>query len=99
MLLVIVYRIVEDSISRPMFVLFRSFVEMVEHESPNRSSLTDVLIELYKLEPKMGYFFLYYLRASKASDSEYSAYSEVCQAREMEVDHCLLEDLKVIASL
>jgi hypothetical protein len=79
-----------------MFVLFRCFAEMVDDDARNRSTLADVLVELFKLQSKMGYFFLYYLRAIKASESKFGAYREVCQARDMEVDHCLLEDLKVI---
>jgi len=86
--------VVEESISRPMFVLFRCFAEMVDDDARNRSALADVLVELFKLQSKMGYFFLYYLRAIKASESKFGAYREVCQARDMEVDHCLLEDLK-----
>jgi len=53
----------EDSISRPMFVLLRCFAEMVDDESRNRSTIAELLVELYKLQPKMGYFLLYYLRA------------------------------------
>nr|CAG4641495.1 EOG090X0205 [Eurycercus lamellatus] len=87
----------EDSISRPMFVLLRCFAEMVDDDSRNRSTVADLLVELYKLQPKMGYFLLYYLRASKASESKYASYREVCQARDMEVAHCLLEDLKICA--
>nr|CAG4636812.1 EOG090X0205 [Ceriodaphnia reticulata]SVE72794.1 EOG090X0205 [Ceriodaphnia reticulata] len=87
----------EDSISRPMFVLLRCFAEMVDDDSKSRSPITDLLVELYKLQPKTGYFLLYFLRASKASESKFASYREVCQARDMEVAHCLLEDLKICA--
>jgi len=43
----------------------------------------------------MGFFFLYYLRASKASESKYEAYREVSQARDVELSTSLLEDLKI----
>jgi len=88
---------IEDSISRPMFVLLRCFAEMVDDDLRNRSAVTDLLVELYKMQPKMGFFFLYYLRASKASESKYEAYREVSQARDMELSQSLLEDLKICA--
>lgn len=56
-------RALEDSISRPMFVLLRCFAEMVDDDTRNRSTVADLLVELYKLQPKIGYFLLYYLRA------------------------------------
>ncbi|XP_057365693.1 integrator complex subunit 3-like [Daphnia carinata] len=87
----------EESISRPLFVLLRSFAEMVDDDSKSRSPIAELLVELYKLQPKMGYFLLYFLRASKASESKFASYREVCQARDMEVAHCLLEDLKICA--
>nr|CAG4642335.1 EOG090X0205 [Evadne anonyx] len=88
---------IEDSISRPMFVLLRCFAEMVDDDLRNRSAVTDLLVELYKMQPKMGFFFLYYLRASKASESKCEAYREVSQARDMELSQSLLEDLKICA--
>nr|CAG4650774.1 EOG090X0205 [Simocephalus serrulatus]SVE94097.1 EOG090X0205 [Simocephalus serrulatus] len=87
----------EDSISRPMFVLLRCFAELVDDDSKNRTPIAELLVELYKLQPKTGYFLLYFLRASKASESKFASYREVCQARDMEVAHCLLEDLKICA--
>lgn len=53
----------EESISRPLFVLLRSFAEMVDDDSKSRSPIAELLVELYKLQPKMGYFLLYFLRA------------------------------------
>lgn len=46
-----------------MFVLLRCFAEMVDDDSRNRASIADLLAELYKLQPKLGYFLLYYLKA------------------------------------
>ena len=46
----------EESISRPMFVLLRCFAEMVDDDSKSRSPITELLVELYKLQPKTGYF-------------------------------------------
>ena len=105
-----------------MFVLLRCFAEMVDDESRNRSTIAELLVELYKLQPKLGYFLLYYLRArysieraldqywvdlssnaycssfySKASETKYDSYRELCQAREAEVSACLLEDLRLCA--
>ena len=34
---------------------------------------------------------------SKASESKFSSYRELCVARDLEVAHCLLEDMKVCA--
>ncbi len=50
-----VNRAIEDSISRPLFVLFRCFAEMVDDESPGRVPVTDLLVELHRRQPKTGY--------------------------------------------
>jgi len=60
---IVLFRAVEDSISRPMFVLLRCFAEMVDDDAKNRGNIADLLVELYKLQPKWGYFLLYYLKA------------------------------------
>lgn len=57
----------EDSISRPMFVLLRCFAELVDDDSKNRTPIAELLVELYKLQPKTGYFLLYFLRARYTS--------------------------------
>lgn len=36
---------------------------MVDDDSKNRASIAELIVELYKLQPKFGYFLLYYLRA------------------------------------
>jgi len=85
---------IEDSISRPLFVLFRCFAEMVDDESPGRVPVTDLLVELHRRQPKTGYLLLYFLPATRASESKYDSYRELCQSRDLQLDHCLLQDLK-----
>lgn len=46
-----------------MFVLLRCFAEMVDDDSKSRTPIADLIVELYKLQPKTGYFLLYFLRA------------------------------------
>lgn len=54
---------IEDSIGRPLFVLFRNLAELSEDDS-RRLPLLTVLSEMYNHQPRIGYLLLYYLQAS-----------------------------------
>ena len=60
---------IEDSIGQPLFVMFRNLCEFSEND-PNRSPLLAVLAELYGLQPRLGYYLLYYLNSYKQLDSK-----------------------------
>lgn len=59
----------EDSIGRPLFVLFRNLAELSEDDS-RRLPLLTVLSEMYSVQQKIGYLLLYYLQASMMNDEE-----------------------------
>jgi integrator complex subunit 3 len=60
---------IEDSIGQPLFVMFRSLCEISEID-PARTPLLTVLAELYGLQPRLGYYLLYYLKSYKMLDSK-----------------------------
>lgn len=55
-------RSLEDSVSKPVCVVFRTLVTMQEDNS-GFSVLLDMLAEFYQKQPKIGYHLLYYLKA------------------------------------
>merc|ERR1719336_3265843 len=52
---------IEDSIGQPLFVLFRNLCEISESD-PNRTPVLAIMAELYGLQPRLGYYLLYYLK-------------------------------------
>lgn len=60
---------IEDSIGRPLFVLFRNLTELSEDDS-RRLPLLTVLSEMYTVQSKCGYLLLYYLQASVQRDTD-----------------------------
>ena len=55
-------RSLEESISKPVCLVFRNLVTMQEDNS-GFSVLLDMLAEFYQKQPKIGYHLLYYLKA------------------------------------
>ncbi|XP_069697263.1 integrator complex subunit 3 isoform X2 [Periplaneta americana] len=84
----------EDSIGRPLFVMFRNVVQLPEDDS-RRHPIFSVLAEMSSHQPRVGYLLLYFLKACKLNDGKLSAYSDFCQALDKEVESCLLSDLKL----
>jgi len=52
---------IEESIGQPLFVIFRTLCEISEND-PARSPVLAVMAELYGLQPRLGYYLLYYLK-------------------------------------
>ncbi|RZF35820.1 hypothetical protein LSTR_LSTR006278 [Laodelphax striatellus] len=73
----------DDSISQPLFVLMRSVSELSDEDS-RRLPLISLLVEMCAHEPRIGYLLLYYLHASKAtetaSDSSACAAADLCSS-------------------
>lgn len=84
----------EDSIGRPLFVMFRNLIQLPE-DDPRRHPILSVLAEMLSHQPRVGYLLLYFLKACKLNDGKSSAYSEFCQTLDKEVESCLLSDLKL----
>lgn len=51
-----------DSISTPLFVMFRNQFQMCKEEDSRRKLLAKILAELYGVQPKIGYLLLYFLK-------------------------------------
>ncbi|KAL0165538.1 hypothetical protein M9458_037382, partial [Cirrhinus mrigala] len=52
----------EESVCKPVCLIFRNLCQMQEDNS-GFSVLLDLLAELYQKQPKIGYHLLYYLKA------------------------------------
>lgn len=95
---------VEDSIGKPLFVLFRNLTELTE-DDVRRLPLFTVLGEMYNQEPRIGYLLLYYIQASSQSDDsdgtkinsngKSHVYKEFCTTQDRELADCLLADLQL----
>ena len=55
--------VLEDSVGKPLFVAFRALSDMVDGESSG--TLFQVLADLYALQPRVGYYLLYFLSVDK----------------------------------
>lgn len=55
-------RSLEESVCKPVCLIFRNLCQMQEDNS-GFSVLLDLLAELYQKQPKIGYHLLYYLKA------------------------------------
>ena len=55
---------IEDSIGKPLFVAFRALVEMSDSD-PHRGHILQLLAELYTLQPRVGYYLLYFMNADR----------------------------------
>lgn len=64
LILVFFVESIEDSIGKPLFVAFRALVEMADSD-PHRGQLLQLLAELYALQPRVGYYLLYFMNADR----------------------------------
>ncbi|XP_058793302.1 integrator complex subunit 3 isoform X2 [Phymastichus coffea] len=95
-----------DSISTPLFVMFRNQFQLCKEEDYRKKKLSAVLCELQIIQPKIGYLLLYFLkiwsneeekRECEKSDinrTKIIVYSDFCSQREVNLEDCLFEDLK-----
>ncbi len=93
---------IEDSIGRPIFVVFRSLCEMADN-NPNlksRDVILQLLAELYTLQPRVGYYLLYFLSADKSASrsakEKAAVYKDLCEAidEKYSLDICLVNDMR-----
>nr|CAG4651625.1 EOG090X0205 [Triops cancriformis] len=84
---------IEDSISRPMFVLFRAASEMMEDEA-GKTVMLDLIWEMKQIRPVVGYYLLYYLKASQADEIKWSVYKELCGKSSDPFGTVILDDFK-----
>ncbi|XP_050547066.1 integrator complex subunit 3-like [Daktulosphaira vitifoliae] len=94
----------EDSIGKPLFVMFRSLTQFSEDDS-RRLQLLSVLAEMRTHQTRIGYLLLYYLQVISTininSDRKTNkciktnVYKEFCETQEIELNECLLSDLQL----
>ncbi|XP_063229755.1 integrator complex subunit 3 isoform X2 [Bacillus rossius redtenbacheri] len=84
---------IEDSIGRPLFVMFRNVVQLPEDS--RRMVLLNLLAEMMSHRPSIGYLLLYFLKACKLSEAKPSVYMDFCQSMDKKLDSCLLSDLEL----
>ncbi|XP_066993064.2 integrator complex subunit 3 isoform X2 [Anabrus simplex] len=84
----------EDSIGRPLFVLFRNVTQLPEDDS-RRLPLLAVLADMKNQHARIGYLLLFFLKACKLNDGKASVYRDFCQTLEKDLETCLLSDLKL----
>ncbi|XP_034952755.1 integrator complex subunit 3 [Chelonus insularis] len=98
-----------DSISTPLFVMFRNFFQLCKEEDIRKSFLGYFLGEFQVCQPRTGYLLLYFLKvwgraeeireglASNATNEvKASVYKDFCSDRiTKNVEACLLADLKL----
>lgn len=94
-----------DSVSSPLFVMFRNLYQLCKEEDRRRQPLITLLAEMYQTVPKIGYLLLYFLKVwgreelrregeqQKFVTLKGSVYKEFCQGAEKKVDACLCDDL------
>ncbi|XP_032668419.1 integrator complex subunit 3 isoform X3 [Odontomachus brunneus] len=97
-----------DSISTPLFVMFRNQFQLCKEEDNRRKLLARVLAEMQSLQPRIGYLLLYFLKvwgreeekregepSNMLNDVKASVYKDFCAQREKKLDVCLVSDLKL----
>ncbi|XP_017875170.1 integrator complex subunit 3 isoform X3 [Ceratina calcarata] len=97
-----------DSISTPLFVMFRNQFQLCKEEDNRRKLLARVLAEMQNVQPRIGYLLLYFLKvwgreeekregepSNVLNDVKASVYKDFCAHREKKLDACLVSDLKL----
>nr|CAD7396344.1 unnamed protein product [Timema cristinae] len=84
---------IEDSIGRPLFVMFRNVVQMPDDS--RRLLLLNLLGEMATQRPQIGYLLLYFLKACKLNEAKAQVYIDLAQSLEKDLEKCLLADLKL----
>jgi integrator complex subunit 3 len=89
----------EDSVGKPLFVAFRALCDMVD--SDGSGILLQVLAELYALQPRVGYYLLYFLSVDKQAKqrdvrTKAAVYKELCETIDSNycLDICLVNDMR-----
>ncbi|XP_008559612.1 integrator complex subunit 3 isoform X2 [Microplitis demolitor] len=96
-----------DSISTPLFVMFRNYFQLCKEEDNRKKFLGHVLSELQNLQSCIGYLLLYFLKvwgreeekreglaSNVTNEVKAAVYKDFCQHRDKKLETCLLDDLK-----
>lgn len=98
----------QDSISTPVFVMFRNYFQLCKEEDNRKKFLGHVLAELQAIQSRVGYLLLYFLKvwgreeekreglaSNVTCEVKASVYRDFCSQRDKKMDACLLNDLKL----
>ncbi|KAK0088867.1 hypothetical protein PV325_010464 [Microctonus aethiopoides] len=97
-----------DSISTPLFVMFRNYFQLCKEEDNRKKFLGHVLAELQTIQPQIGYLLLYFLKvwgreeekreglaSNVTSEVKAAVYKDFCLQRDKKLEPCLISDLKL----
>ncbi|XP_029204429.1 integrator complex subunit 3-like isoform X2 [Acropora millepora] len=89
-------RVVEDCLDGPIYVLCRNICILPTHDVGRERYLT-LLGALHNVDHKIGYRFLFFLKASVFDDERLTMYEDFVNASrgEKTLQVCLIEDLRV----
>jgi integrator complex subunit 3 len=89
----------EDSVGKPLFVAFRALCDLADGEGSG--ILLQVLAELYALQPRVGYYLLYFLSVDKQAKQreprpKATIYKDLCETIDSNysLDICLVNDMR-----
>ncbi|XP_014672236.1 PREDICTED: integrator complex subunit 3-like [Priapulus caudatus] len=86
---------IEDSIGTSLFVIFRNLCQTPE-EDPSRQAILMLMADMYSGQPRLGYYLLYFLKASKIGEDNMTHYKDFCKSLEgRDLSGCLLSDLQL----
>ena len=90
----------EDSVGRPLFVAFRALCDMAD-SNDGSGVLLQILAELYALQPRVGYYLLYFLSVDKQARqrearTKATIYKDLCETIDANycLDICLINDMR-----
>lgn len=81
------YRSIQESLGRPLYVLFDNLVTLPEDDH-RRQPLLQLLVEMHKITHQVGYHFLYFLKSSNIksekveenNECSINTYRDLCKA-------------------
>lgn len=88
----------DDSIGKPIFVAFRWLSESLDGDP--RNVILTLLAELYALQPRIGYYLLYFLRSDRNTKrtpkEKANVYKDLCETidEKYSLDICLVNDMR-----
>ena len=91
----------EDSVGKPLFVAFRALCDMADGPDEGSGILLQVLADLYALQPRVGYYLLYFLSVDKQAKerearTKAGIYADLCETIDTNycLDICLVNDMR-----
>lgn len=87
----------KDSITGPLFVMFRILAESIEDDQTTHSSLLTLLAAMGTNNSKVGYLLFYFLIVSNYMSGRMSIYRNYAREMSKEITDSLLTDLRCCA--